>query len=145
MTPELDKKLCEEFPNIFINRRTRESCMYYGFPGDGWYDLIRDICLEFERVQKEIGMQYVALQVKEKMGGLRFYFTEDGRFLKIPTNERGNIYNKTSNFVNSVEDKSFSICENCGSNDAKLQGTGWKHTLCDDCYTKKQNGTLWVR
>jgi len=47
MSPELDNKLCEKYPKIFINRSKspQESCMSWGFEvGDGWYDLLDTLC-----------------------------------------------------------------------------------------------------
>lgn len=47
MSPELDKKLCEEYPKIFVNRNKspQESCMSWGFEiGDGWYELMDVLC-----------------------------------------------------------------------------------------------------
>lgn len=107
MSPELDKKLCEEFPSIFRNRDgdMRKTCMCWGFEcGDGWYNIIRGLCLSLTynyetskdlkldgRVKPE-NMKYddpdfdsyfwrhtgaglvIADQVKEKYGTLRFYY-----------------------------------------------------------------------
>lgn len=47
MNDELDKKLCEKYPKIFINRNASmvESCMHWGLEcGDGWYDTIDLTC-----------------------------------------------------------------------------------------------------
>jgi len=47
MNAELDKKLCEKYPKIFVNRTKsmQESCMYWGFEcGDGWYGIIDALC-----------------------------------------------------------------------------------------------------
>ena len=47
MSPELDKKLVEKYPKLFINRNKspQESCMHWGFEcGDGWYWLIDKLC-----------------------------------------------------------------------------------------------------
>jgi len=47
MTEELDKKLCEKYPKIFADRDAdmKDTCMCWGFPGDGWYWLIDHLCL----------------------------------------------------------------------------------------------------
>jgi len=47
MNDQLDNKLCERYPKIFVNRdkSPQESCMHWGFEiGDGWYDIIDDLC-----------------------------------------------------------------------------------------------------
>ena len=50
MREELDKKLVEKYPRIFKNRYgdMRETCMVWGFPGDGWYLLIDRLCALIE-------------------------------------------------------------------------------------------------
>lgn len=46
MHPLLDKYLCEKYPKIFVNRNNspQETCMCWGFPGDGWFYLIDSLC-----------------------------------------------------------------------------------------------------
>ena len=42
MTPDLDRLLCMRYPTLFQRRNwpMDKSCMYWGFPGNGWFDLI---------------------------------------------------------------------------------------------------------
>jgi len=84
--------------------------------GDGWYDLIRSLCLEIKILDKDSKVR--AVQVKEKFGGLRFY-------IDYGTEE---IYNK----IDMAEEISFSICEECGK-PGKLRNGEWLKTLCNDC------------
>ena len=116
----LDQKLCEDFPEIFKNRRgdMRVTAMCWGFEcSDGWFPLIDHLCsmltskvrqlrrdiahmeetlaeadkskwqewqykaynqekLDAKKVELDeaITQVPVALQVKEKFGGLRYYF-----------------------------------------------------------------------
>ena len=47
MSPELDKQLCNKYPEIFRdrNKSPQETCMHWGFEvGDGWYELIDVLC-----------------------------------------------------------------------------------------------------
>ena len=47
MKNDLDKKLCEKYPKIFVNRNKpmNETCMCWGFDhGDGWYNIIDSMC-----------------------------------------------------------------------------------------------------
>lgn len=107
MSPDLDKKLCEEFPSIFRNRNAdkTQSCMHWGFEcGDGWYNIIRGICLAVTNnystskdlkadgrfLPPDVDIHHpdfdsyfwhhtgaglvIADQVKEKYGMLRFYY-----------------------------------------------------------------------
>ena len=73
MRKELTEKLYNDFPDLYEQRAwsIQESCMPWGFEcGDGWYDLIyqlsKDLMATCDKVR--------AVQVKEKFGGLRFYY-----------------------------------------------------------------------
>lgn len=47
MSPELDKQLCNKYPEIFRdrNKSPQETCMCWGLEcGDGWYELIDTLC-----------------------------------------------------------------------------------------------------
>ena len=134
MSPENDKALCEAFPKIFINRNKnpKVSCMSFGFEcGDGWYDVIYTLCGDIQhhidhnldpKVDKD-STQVVATQVKEKFGGLRFYYqggdaTIDG-------------------MVGLAESLSYKICETCG-NKGKAYNDGWIRTHCEKCELEYQ-------
>jgi hypothetical protein len=61
-------------------------------------------------------------QIKEKFGGLRFYY--DGGDDRI------------QGMVDLAETLSYQICERCGSTKNVQQTTGWITTLCEDCFPK---------
>lgn len=123
MKDEFDKILCEKYPKLFQNRHKpmTETAMCWGFEcGDGWFDLIDKLC---ESIQNYIDNnpntkcpQVVVDQVKEKFGGLRFYYTG------------GN--DKIHGMVWFAESMSYRICETCGS-PGKPRRSGWIRTLCD--------------
>ena len=74
MTEKLQNKLYKKFNKIFTRK---ELSLQWGFEcDDGWYELIYGLC---EKVQAYVDgvkcQQVIALQVKEKFGSLRFYFT----------------------------------------------------------------------
>src|SRR5438128_1758264 len=91
----------------------------------GWHQLVIPLLKELE----ELGGSIV--QVKEKFGGLRFYFelhqTEDREQRRAVRAFRLKVAN--------VEDDSTSICEYCGSpgkiSNNKL--SSWVKTLCEVC------------
>ena len=88
MTPEQDELLCKKYPKIFKDRRgsIRETCMAWGFEcGPGWFNIIDALCYtaqnhidwkikNIQDLQEAEDLQIVASQVKEKFGGLRFYY-----------------------------------------------------------------------
>jgi hypothetical protein len=50
MNEELDKKLCEKYPKIFRDRYgdMMTTAMCWGFPGDGWYNIIDRLCANIQ-------------------------------------------------------------------------------------------------
>ena len=127
MTPELDKKLVKDFPLLYQQRDwpMTHTAMCWGFPGDGWEPLIRELSEKIEAHNKQNPKNPVeAVQVKEKFGGLRFYV--HGAPEEI------------WDLIQEAEEKSFRICEFCGK-PGKPRSTGWIKTLCDECYKSVQN------
>lgn len=124
MKKELDDKLVQEFPNLYADRNAsmQVTCMCWGFPGDGWFDLIYDLSKKLEfmilLLPEEQRKEMKASQVKEKFGGLRFYMT---------------LYNpEFEALIREAAQKSFHICEECGK-PGQLIRAGWLYTACVDC------------
>jgi hypothetical protein len=137
MKQELDEQLCARYPKIFVNRHAdmRTTAMCWGFEcGDGWYNIIDRLCgniqshidwsvknnaWDLEKDTKNVRSivpQVVAVQVKEKFGGLRFYY--DG----------GDDYVRGLSVM--AESMSMVTCETCGA-PGKTRGRGWMYTACD--------------
>lgn len=121
MSPELDRQLCEKYPKIFRDRNApmTQTCMCWGFPGDGWYGIIDAMCRAMtytystsceidEEDAKRLGIepnkysgeppryfldvnppQAIADQVKEKYGTLRFYYHLEFDPVLIELNAKG--------------------------------------------------------
>ena len=177
MKEELDKKLVKAFPLLYDDRDAsmQSTAMCWGFPGDGWFDIIWDLSSKLEPlIQKFIdenpnlscagcgcvkerhygwksrnpgkclsihvdhgseeeppGNYFAcfcdgyrsshprASQVKEKLGGLRFYMT------------CGN--DEIFDLINKAEALSYKTCEECGK-PGEQRGPGWIYTLCDYCH-----------
>ncbi len=133
MKRELDEALCAKYPKIFADRNKgmTETCMCWGFEhGDGWYWLIDQLCRNIQSYidNNDKDSQVVATQVKEKFGGLRFYYNG------------GNDY--VHGMVRLAESMSYHICEQCGSTKNVSQTKGWIYTLCEDCLIKKNEVKL---
>ena len=144
MKKELDEQLVKKYPLIFKNRYgdVKETLMCWGFEcGDGWYQVLDSLCaniqhhidwkekqrqwtitfnskaaLEEMREVPDAIAQVVAVQVKEKFGGLRFY--SDGGDDQI------------SGMVRMAESWAANTCETCGA-PGKSRNGGWIRTLCD--------------
>lgn len=121
MKPELEQKLIEDFPKLYTqcNWPMTDTAMCWGFPGNGWYNLIYKLSKDIQDCIDLNGYKQVeAVQVKEKFGGLRYYVdsaTED-----------------IWDLIDVAEQDSYTICEVCGK-PGKLIGGGWMRTLCEDC------------
>ena len=126
MTPKLDKKLVKDFPILYQQRHSdmSKTAMCWGFEcGDGWEPLIRKLSEKIETYNKENpGSPVIAVQVKEKFGGLRFYITGAPEWIH--------------DLINKAENKSYAVCEMCGK-PGEERSTGWILTLCDECYQKR--------
>jgi hypothetical protein len=66
----------------------------------------------------------VVQQIKEKFGGLRFYYTGGD--------------DKISGMVEVAEEWASRVCEECGS-PATKQTSGWIKTVCDKHYDEIEN------
>ena len=128
MTPELDRMLCENYPEIFRDRHApmSQTAMCWGFDcDDGWYNIINTLCYQIQHYinQRNYGQnsvlvpQVVAEQVKEKYGTLRFYAMG------------GDDY--TDGLITMAEAMSAKTCETCGS-PGKLRGYTWYYTSCNE-------------
>jgi len=125
MKKELDEELCKKYPKIFSDRLApmTETAMCWGFScDDGWYNIIESLChciqshIDWKNRDKETVKQVVALQVKEKFGGLRFYV------------KGGDDY--TDGMIALAETLSEATCEKCGA-PGKTRTGFWVSTLCD--------------
>jgi hypothetical protein len=166
MNKKNTNKLWEKYPIIFSGRHLtlQQSLIPFGFEcGDGWYNLIDELC---ENVMTLIGdkdITVTAAQVKEKFGGLRFYYD-----IRSPDTFIGNIGYRISRFmfklkwgqmywkiqdfrkkfyktleekirdaIHDGEDKSYDTCEICGE-PGETRGRGWVSTQCDKCWASSK-------
>ena len=97
--------------------------------GEGWIPLVEEANTiiakyNFDHSSQEFPLEFT--QIKEKWGGLCLYVNQ-----YIP---------EISNKLHDLENKSYEICENCGTNkNVKTEYThGWVMTLCDKC-RKEEN------
>lgn len=131
MKQELDDALVKDFPNLYQDRNASysQTCMCWGFPGDGWEPLIRELSAKLEKLILEIPedkrKSYKAFQVKEKFGTLRFYMCASTKEMEA--------------LIDEAESKSETICEGCGAKAETREFGGWLRTTCDACEEKKKN------
>jgi len=129
MTPELDRRLCADFPLLYRDRlgSPMETSMCWGFPGDGWHPLIRRASEALERALAQWYAQASpaaiasgaprAAQVKEKFGSLRFYLSD------VPDDLRDEV----DAIVREAEEASARVCAVCGAAKAARERCGKAH------------------
>ena len=86
-----------------------------------WKDLA-DFIYKHAPRKKFVPMFFRIDQIKEKYGGLRFYYSG------------GDIY--IDGLTSLAESLSYKICEDCGSTKDIGYTKGWIATMCQDCYEK---------
>ena len=127
MKQELQNRLFEKYPNIFKQKDlpATDTCMCWGITcGDGWYNILDTLCsqikhqLEYNIGNDEGSIIVEATQVKEKYGGLRFYYSGGDEFIR--------------GLASMAEGLSSCTCENCGSPGTQ-NDKGWVSTMCTAC------------
>lgn len=132
MTNEFEKydafeaRMTEQYPKMF-------SQPYGGFAIDeGWWPIIESLCLNIQHYLDWINKnhdahpvveQVVVAQIKEKFGGLRFYY--DGGDDRV------------YGMVRMAEAWASHSCETCGAPGTSRSG-GWIKTLCDQHEAERQ-------
>ena len=117
------KRMEERFPKMLEGK-------YGGFSVDeGWWPILESLCaniqshIDWKNKQSEIVPQVTVAQIKEKFGGLRFYY--DGGDDEI------------SGMVRMAEAWADASCEVCGA-PGKSRNDGWIKTLCDKHEAERQ-------
>lgn len=116
------KQMEEKFPLMLGNK-------YGGFAiGQGWWPIVESLCsniqnyIDWKNEQKQKFNrgdgcpQVVVVQIKEKFGGLRFYYEGGDEHI--------------GGMVRMAEAWASRSCEECGNLGNRTQG-GWVRTLCD--------------
>jgi hypothetical protein len=118
-----EKAMTEKYPLMF-------SDPMGGFCVDeGWWPILTNLCaniqhhLDWKNKKSEVIPQVTVAQIKEKFGGLRFYY--DGGDDQI------------QGMVTMAEAWASNTCETCGKPGQQRSG-GWIKTLCDEHESERQ-------
>ena len=110
------KRMEKSYPKMYVGK-------YGGFAvGKGWYPIIERLSssiqqhIEWKNKDSEVCPQVIVEQIKEKFGGLRFYYQGGDEYI--------------SGLVSMAESWAGIACEECGGI-GKRRGGGWVRTLCD--------------
>jgi hypothetical protein len=118
-----EKHMTEQFSPMFTEPYGGFCC------GEGWWPIIAELCgqiqhhINWRNRQSEIVPQVVVGQIKEKFGGLRFYYSGGD--------------DEISGMVRMAEAWAAHTCETCGAPGKRRDG-GWIKTLCDHHEAERQ-------
>jgi hypothetical protein len=118
------KHLETTYPKMFAGRYGGIEC------AAGWWPIIASLCagiqhhIDWQNQQSQPVPQVTVTQIKEKFGGLRFYY--DG----------GDEY--VSGLVTMAAGWASHACEECGSQGVLRHG-GWLKTLCDTHHNLRES------
>jgi hypothetical protein len=120
------KRMKEKYPRMF-------SKPHGGFAvGEGWWPIIESLCANIQshtdwwnknRETRPVVPQTVVTQVKEKFGGLCFYY--DGGDEAV------------AGMVRMAESWASRVCEDCGA-PATTHTTGWIKNVCDQHFEQRE-------
>ncbi len=105
-----------------MNQQQRDEYLEIDWTLPGWTPLIK----ELDSKLSELDPNYTIEQVKEKFGGLRYYFYSDSENADV-------IYDVMYDLEDEYENKSFKICEGCGSTENVTTEGSWLKTFCNKC------------
>ena len=124
MKKKTQKEIFNNYPKIFRQHTLppSQTAMVWGLEcGEGWMNLIDTLCHDIQTyIDENHTEQIEATQVKQKFGGLRFYYRP---------------YNKIiDELIHKASEDSFDTCENCGDiKDVQLSKKGWITPMCKMC------------
>jgi len=135
MDKKLEAKLVEKYPVLYsqYGGDIKETCMGWGMTcGDGWFKLIDELSKKLEP------LNVVAEQVKEKLGGLRFYIVPCDNYAFDKADDTS-AFDKANALTHEASYESYKICETCGQ-PGELRRGGWMTTACDRCQKLYEEG-----
>lgn len=125
------KKLIGKHPRLFHGRAPR----VHSWVEPGWYAVLDALCTDLEALlaaTKAVALE--VLQIKEKLGGLRFYFALQATS-SVPSEQEEarleELHGEVSARVAQAEQAAGQTCAACGMPGKLRKGTGDLATLCD--------------
>ena len=127
--PDTLDKLIEQYPIVF---KHLDKTGYHNLPS-GWYKIVDRLCSELSVILEEAleanpenpdEPLFSVLQVKEKFGGLRFYY--------MMNTKNDELYRRIQTAVDTAEDTSYSTCQITGNIGVLCKDGSHYMTLCED-------------
>ena len=127
MNPELQNKLIQKFPSLFIdrNKSPMETLICFGCEcGDGWYSILEHSLNLIDQHCRHNELEDIRLtQVKEKYGSLCIYLSSFDSYI--------------DGVVNMAEEISATTCEECGNLGSIDYEQYWLECRCENCRQHK--------
>jgi NMD protein affecting ribosome stability and mRNA decay len=111
---------------------TREPQIPSGV-GEGWEKIVE----ECDRLLAKNDPDYTISQIKEKFGGLRYYYDSKLEYGSIARSAMESI-------VTDAEQKAAVTCEQCGESGKIHDGHHWLRTLCGACEAERPSQVNWA-
>lgn len=135
-------------PELF---RGKPPAVASELPG-GWFDIVDGLCRDIEDLLGPAPGRIEIQQIKEKFGGLRFYFSLDGfedMFADLQTDhgirmliakaDGPPLMDRIRELVAAASSRSTTTCEACGAQGTRAARGGWVSTLCPQHADEAEN------
>lgn len=127
------KEICEQYPHVSFKGNIGT------YVGPGWWHHL-NVCFTQlnELMAQHPNYVFRVVQIKEKFGGLRFYYSvlrrgideNDDEEVMLEDDEQTEVFNQAHGFIEAAEVACSTTCETCGE-PGKLRTGGWLKTTCD--------------
>ena len=127
--PDQIDSLISKYPVVFKNL---DTTMFHSLPA-GWYGIMDNLCKELTvLLEEELKATpedpemplFIVYQLKEKFGGLRFYYHMN--------TANDSLHSKVQSLVDNAEDMSYEICQVTGKPGVVCRKGNWYMTLCEE-------------
>lgn len=103
----------------------RHPWLPYAGVEPGWFQILDELCVQIEQRLADLGLTTACLhvrQIKEKFGGLRFYYSRDS-----------SVNFDLLDLVEAAKERSTRTCSTCGKpGELRLTPRGWVIAACPD-------------
>jgi hypothetical protein len=97
----------------------------------GWFALVDRLCSDIEALLQGRAERLVVVQVKEKFGGLRFYYDWDAADDVAADHETVLLRERVRAQVDEARARTTLICQRCGAPAVLNLYGGWTAALCE--------------
>lgn len=128
---QLAQELFKSCPSVFDKDRGachRLEC------DKGWFSHIEKASRKLEEINRQIPLEaqrVVAAQIKQKFGGLRYYY-------HLPDGFPKELVSQVRDVMNEAHTACDTTCEWCSKPGKLDQSKGWLLCLCEECTEKRK-------